>query len=123
MGILIQGWKKRHLFCFWGGNIFFMEIKALVKYREQYAEYRIVLESEGIYTAILERYEGSVHSLPPPKLTMTKGVRHWIGSTEEQPLLDELGEVIDLNVDAGTVIEIDKYPDRVDEEGKLPTVE
>jgi hypothetical protein len=38
-------------------------------------------------------------------------------------LLDELGEVIDLNVDAGTVIEIDKDPDRVDEEGKLPAVE
>jgi hypothetical protein len=117
MGPKLTGHKKRHRICFWGGNIFFMEIKALVKYREQYAEYRIVMESEGIYTAILERYEGSVHSLPPPKLTMTKGVRHWIGSTEEQPLLDELGEVIDLNVDAGTSIPLDKNPDTVDEEG------
>lgn len=119
MGISVKelSRKKRHRICFWEGNIFFMEIKALVKYRDQYAEYRIVLESEGIYTAILERYEGSVHSLPPPKLTMTKGVRHWIGSTEEQPLLDELGEVIDLNVDAGFPLHIDKGPDKVDEEG------
>jgi hypothetical protein len=109
--------KKRHPICFWGEHIFFMEIKALVKFREQYAEYRIVLESEGIYTAILERYEGSVHNLPPPKLTMTKGVRHWIGSTEEQPLLDELGEVIDLNVNAGTTIQLDKNADAVQEEG------
>jgi hypothetical protein len=78
-----------------------MEIKALVKYRDQYAEYRISQEKTGIFLASLERYEGSVHTLPPPTITMTKGVRHWIGSTDEQPLIDDLGEIIDLNSEVG----------------------
>lgn len=78
-----------------------MEIKALVKYRDQYAEYLIRPEQKGIFLATLERYEGSVHTLPPPTITMTKGVRHWIGSTDEQPLIDDLGEIIDLNSEVG----------------------
>ncbi len=79
-----------------------MEIKAIVKYRDHYAEYRISEESKGIYNAVLERYTGSVHDRPPSSVIITMGIRRWIGSTFNQPLIDSLGEVIEVNVQSNT---------------------
>lgn len=79
-----------------------MEIKAMVKYRGRFAEYRIGQESEGIYFASMVHYEGGTVT-PPDQLLLTRGVRHWKGSSDEQPLIDELGEVIDINLKSGIV--------------------
>ena len=78
-----------------------MEIKAVVKFRGEFAEYRITKENDGIYSAILEKYDGSIHLLPPPHITLTKSVRHWRGSTDEQTLIDELGDIIEINAQSG----------------------
>ena len=78
-----------------------MEIKALVLHKGEYALYLIAEEDAGIFTAHLKRYDGSVHDLPPPCITLTHSVRSWKGSTDQQNLVDELGEIIDVNLRSG----------------------
>jgi hypothetical protein len=74
-----------------------VEIKATIKHKENFAEYRIRHEKQGIYQATLEKYDGDVHDMPPRAIILTKGVRHWIGSCAEQNLIDSLGEILDIN--------------------------
>jgi hypothetical protein len=92
-----------------------MEIKALVLYRDHYALYHIQYDKEGIYSAFLKRYDGNMHNLPPPTVTLTKGFRTWRGSTDEQGLVDELGEVIELNIKSGLLLR-EKDLDTLEEE-------
>jgi hypothetical protein len=94
-----------------------MEIKALVLYRGHYALYIINQEGEGIFTATLRRYDGSIHNLPPPGITLTKSVRCWKGSTDEQNLVDELGEVIEVNIQSGVIFRQKDKDTTVDEAG------
>ncbi|MFL5739160.1 MAG: hypothetical protein ACJ75B_03005 [Flavisolibacter sp.] len=93
-----------------------MEIKALVLHRDYYALYLISSENDRIFTATLKRYDGNMHNLPPPCITLTKSVRCWRGSTDEQNLIDGLGEVIDINLHSGVSFrQKDADPDIVDE--------
>lgn len=78
-----------------------MEIKALVLHKNAYALYVIGKECEGVFTATLKRYDGNQTQQPPPVITLTKSVRAWKGSTELQGLVDELGEVIEINIKSG----------------------
>ena len=95
-----------------------MEIKALVLYRDSYALYLISSENDNIFTANLKRYDGNMHNLPPPCITLTKSVRCWKGSTDEQELVDELGEIIQINLQSGINFkEKDKDANAVDEIG------
>jgi hypothetical protein len=95
-----------------------MEIKALVLYRDAYALYLISSEDHNIFTANLKRYDGNMHNLPPPCVTLTKSVRCWKGSTDEQELVDELGEIIMINLQSGINFKAkDKDANAVDEIG------
>jgi hypothetical protein len=78
-----------------------MKFKGLVLYRDAFAHYSITKEGEGIFSAVLERYDGNLHDLPPPNVVLTKSVRNWKGSSDEQPLIDELGEMIECNLESG----------------------
>jgi hypothetical protein len=84
-----------------------MQIRAIVKYREAYAEYTLTQEEPGIFAGTLVSYKGSTHDLPPPIVTLTKGVRRWSGSFYDQSLIDDLGEIIELN----TVIDVQTEKD------------
>jgi hypothetical protein len=77
-----------------------VEIKAIVQYREFEARYRIKREKleNTIYFALLEDYAGPTDQLPPVRITLTKGIRHWVGSSDDQNLIDELGKVIDISL-------------------------
>jgi hypothetical protein len=75
-----------------------MEMLAGIKYRGAQAYYTIIREEDQIYSAKLEDYEGSAHDLPPTQLILTKGIRHWIGSSEDLTLINDLGEVIDAHM-------------------------
>jgi hypothetical protein len=74
-----------------------MKMEAIIPYKEAYAKYCVTQESEFIYAAVLISYDGGTHDMPPVNITMTKGVRHWIGSTHIQIVIDELGEAIEWN--------------------------
>jgi hypothetical protein len=78
-----------------------MEIKALILHKDAFALYVITEECEGIYTASMRRYDGNPQLQPPPVITLTKGVRSWKGSSELQGLVDELGDVIEINIKSG----------------------
>jgi len=90
-----------------------MEIKALVLHKDQFALYLISEENEGIFTALLKRYDGSIHDLPPPCITLTRSVRSWKGSSDQQNLVDEIGEIIDINLRSG--ISLKKTDTGIDE--------
>ena len=77
-----------------------IEIKIILSYRGHPAEYRIVRDKTGnnIYLARLEEYKGPTDFLPPTRVTLTKGIRHWVGSCEDQELIIDLGSAIDLTL-------------------------
>lgn len=81
-----------------------MELTAVVQYAGNLAHYTITPESAGIYHARLLKYEhadGADGATPPLSVTLVRGVRHWVGSTEEQHFVDQLGKAIEQRVRRG----------------------
>ena len=72
-----------------------MWFSAIANYKGGLAHYKIVRENVDIFNAYLERYDGKSDNIPPQNIILVRGLRHWSGSTDEQSLLDSLGEVID----------------------------
>ena len=76
-----------------------MELTAVVQYLGDKAYYSITPESCGIYHAQLIKYEGPDGVTPPENVILVRGSRHhWIGSSQEQHFLDELGKSIEERV-------------------------
>lgn len=75
-----------------------MEVKAVVTYLGGMAHYHIIPEANGIYLARLIRYEGADVVAPPETVTLVRGARHWVGSTKEQYMVDELGKALEQRV-------------------------
>ena len=99
-----------------------MEVKATVTYKGSLAYYTIEEDTKGIFSATLVDYKGSTHNMPPVHLIITKGVRHWIGSTDDDVLTNELGEAIEISLQSGIFLkdrnkefEEDKLTDEVNE--------
>jgi hypothetical protein len=72
-----------------------MWFSVIAKYRGALARFNIIQEKEGVYHAILVKYDGRQDYVPPSNIILVRGVRQWSGSIEEQVLLDELGSLID----------------------------
>lgn len=77
-----------------------MEIKAVVGYRGFYTEYRISKENKDIYLATLKRFDGNDNP-PPSSFIITRSVGHWIGSIDDEALINRIGEIIDIHIDSG----------------------
>lgn len=78
-----------------------MELTAVVQFAGSRAHYTITRENVGIYQARLLKYEGGDWIYPPESVTLVRGARHWVGSTEEQCFVDQLGDVIEKRVRSG----------------------
>ena len=81
-----------------------MELSAVVQYAGNLAHYTITPERAGIYQARLLKYEqmdGVAGVIPPASVALLRGVRHWVGSTEEQYFVDQLGNAIEQRVRSG----------------------
>jgi hypothetical protein len=81
-----------------------MEVKATINYKGAAAYYSVTEDTKDIYSATLVEYKGSVHNMPPVQLIITKGVRHWIGSIDDDVLINDLGGAIDINVQSGVFL-------------------
>jgi hypothetical protein len=75
-----------------------MKVKGTIRYKDALAHYTIKQESNNIFYASLDDYEGSLHNMPDTSLIITKGVRHWIGSSDNKVLIYLLGEMIDIHI-------------------------
>lgn len=75
-----------------------MEVKAVVRYRGKQAHYAISPENEGIYYARLLKFEGQGVPTPPANLILVRGMCHWVGSSKEQYVVDELGKALEQRV-------------------------
>lgn len=78
-----------------------MKVKVTIPYKDSLAHYTIEEESNNIFSASLDDYEGSVHNIPDTHLIIAKGVRHWIGSADDEVLIRLLGEMIDIHQQSG----------------------
>jgi hypothetical protein len=76
-------------------KMFQVELEAMIAYKNGRACFRIHQESEGIFTAYLITFLGENSESPPEEITMVRSIRNWIGSTEDEILLRELGAFID----------------------------
>jgi hypothetical protein len=64
-----------------------MEHKILIYYKNAYAHYRVMEETEGIYSADLLSYEGSQDAAPCSSFTIIKGVHRWWGCDDKELLI------------------------------------
>ncbi|HEY1020791.1 MAG TPA: hypothetical protein VGE06_00700, partial [Flavisolibacter sp.] len=71
---------------------------AVVSYGGNLAHYTITPENNGIYNARLQNFEGGEGPVPPLRITLVRGVRHWVGSFANAYIVNELGKAIDGRV-------------------------
>lgn len=76
-------------------------VKATINYKGAPAQYSIMEDTKGIYSATLIEYKGNVNNMPSAQLIITKGVRHWIGSIDDDVLINDLGNAVEINVQSG----------------------
>ena len=75
-----------------------MEVIAVVQFAGNQAQYTITPENYGIYHARLQTFEGKEGPVPPLSVTLVRGVRHWVGSSDNNHFINELGNAIDQRV-------------------------
>jgi hypothetical protein len=75
-----------------------MEFEAVVPYGSGKAWYRIGRENPGIYHAELLTCDGTEKQQPPAAITLIRAVRGWIGSGNDEILINELGRLIEANL-------------------------
>ena len=85
-----------------------MEMQISVDYQGYPATYKVMPEQKNIYLAELLDYFGCWDFNPPPeKITLTQGVRHWIGSIDNQNLIGDLGLAIEVKMASSDYIGLD----------------
>lgn len=67
----------------------------MVRYKGAWAHYNISPETAGICEARLLKWEDEDQLSPPQHILLLRSMRHWVGSSDERALIDELGEVIE----------------------------
>jgi hypothetical protein len=72
-----------------------MQLKAIVQFQGGLAHYQISPGHEGIFEAMLMRYDGRPERTPPGKVVLTKEADLWSGSSDRQDLVDQLGHRIE----------------------------
>jgi len=72
-----------------------MKFSVSVPFRNGLAHYSINQEGKGVFLAQLEQFEGPPQEEPPANVILTKSVRRWRGSSEDQTLIDHLGQAIE----------------------------
>ena len=78
-----------------------MNICASLPFRNALAHFTITQEEDGVYLAQLQHYGGFPEEAPPSKILLIRGIRRWIGSFDDQEVLDALGRIavtLDTNV-------------------------
>ena len=75
-----------------------MHFNIVVLFQNALAHYSVIREAEGIYLAILERYEGDIAQSPPARIVLIKGMRRWTGSFEHPELLNKIGRAIEATL-------------------------
>lgn len=104
-----------------------MEFEATVKYQGYKAVYKIVPEQTHIFRAQMNHYSGSKDYNPPPsELIIIRGVRKWIGSGDNQELIDSLGEIIEAKMKSKDYLDTDRihshlYYNQNRKDDSLPT--
>ncbi|MBB1286567.1 hypothetical protein HRH25_19450 [Flavisolibacter sp. BT320] len=72
-----------------------MNCRASVLFQNAIAHYTITEEEEGVFLAHLQHFSGLSEETPPLKILLMRGIRRWIGSLDNQQVLDALGHAID----------------------------
>jgi hypothetical protein len=65
------------------------------------ADYTIIAEAKGIFTVQLLQFSGPDFISPPATITLAKGTRKWIGSIEDDLLLEQIGKEIERVLSSG----------------------
>ena len=95
-----------------------MWFTGIANYEGGLAHYNIIQEKEGLYHAILVKYDGKPTNKPPSNIILVRGMRHWSGSVEDENLLNQLGTVIDTRIRGRLYGQIQK--ENKDKKGKRP---
>jgi hypothetical protein len=72
-----------------------MKLETTVRIENSEAHFDIFHETHGVYRAELKRYRGRPNLAPPSHIVLVRSVRGWTGSSDQQDLLQKLGQQID----------------------------
>lgn len=72
-----------------------MEVTAVVLHEGALAHYDVSIENGGRCDARLLSYNGNSSQSPPEQISLKKEGRHWLGTSTDQQLSDDLGYAIE----------------------------
>lgn len=72
-----------------------MHLDVAVPFQNALAHYSVLKESEGIYLAVLQHYEGERSQSPPLRIVLVKSIRNWTGSFDQAEFVNQLGRAIE----------------------------
>ena len=84
-----------------------MWLKAIATYEGGLAHYNMLRENEGIYQAMLEKYDGKPNHHPPKRVILIRGEKGWTGDIKDRSLIKQLGTVIDTRLKGRLYSEIE----------------
>lgn len=72
-----------------------MHLDIAVPFQNALAHYSVLRESEGIYLAVLQHFEGPKSQAPPLRIVLIKSIRNWTGSFDHSEFVNQLGRAIE----------------------------
>lgn len=75
-----------------------MELRTIVYVNGGEACYSVESEGRGMFQAVLLNYKGNPNAEPPNCITLVRGLRKWTGSSDDERVLQFLGDVIDTAI-------------------------
>ena len=87
-----------------------MQCEIEIEYKGSKAQYRIEQEGANIFQAELISYENEhAGNQPPQNLMLIKGIRGWIGSSDDTHFLHQIGSSIEHRFSSTDSIYPDQY--------------
>jgi hypothetical protein len=85
-----------------------MKLEAIMKIEDAVAHFTVSHRGPGLYHAHLIRFNGNPDLAPPSRIILVRSVRQWTGSSDNQALLNNLGDVIDRAVSEAPIFKNEK---------------
>lgn len=96
-----------------------MNCSASVLFQKAIAHYTITEEEEGVFLAQLQHFSGLSEETPPVQILLMRGIRRWIGSLDNQEVLDALGHAIDTVATSGIPTTSQSLPSTLHQQEQL----
>lgn len=95
-----------------------MELRTIMYVNGGEACYSLASDGRGMFQAMLLHYNGDPNGMPPQCITLVRGLRKWTGSSDNEQVLQYLGEVIDSAIQEAPIFRDSPEDRRIPHDGR-----